>query len=145
MDWKLPEPYLLTTVVAESHIDGLGHVNNTQYIQWCEQAAWAHSASLGMDLDVYKTLDRAMAVVRAEFDYVQAAYAGDDIVVGTWLTFMDNKLNMERVFEVRNGSTGAVLCHGLWRFICIRLTTGKPSRMPREFIEAYEPAIVRTP
>ena len=142
MDWKLPEPYLLNVVVRETHIDGLGHVNNTQYIQWCEQAAWAHSASLGMDLDVYKTLDRAMAVVRAEFDYVQAAYAGDEIVVGTWLTFMDNKLNMERAFEVRHGSTGALLCQGLWRFVCIRLTTGKPSRMPQEFIAAYEPAIV---
>ncbi len=141
MDWKLPEPYLLNVVVRETHIDGLGHVNNTQYIQWCEQAAWAHSASLGMDLDVYKTLDRAMAVVRAEFDYVQAAYTGDEIVVGTWLTFMDNKLNMERAFEVRHGSSGALLCQGLWRFVCIRLTTGKPSRMPQEFIEAYEPAI----
>jgi acyl-CoA thioester hydrolase len=133
----------MTTLVGTEHIDGLGHVNNTQYIRWCEQAAWAHSASLGMGLDVYTTLDRAMAVVRAEFDYIQAAYKGDALVVGTWLTFMDNRLNMERVFEVRNASTGALLCQGLWRFACIRLSTGKPCRMPQAFIEAYAPAIVQ--
>jgi len=131
-------------LVEGEHIDGLGHVNNTQYIQWCEQAAWAHSASLGMNLDVYQALDRAMAVVRAEFNYSKAAYIGDELVVGTWLTSMDNKLSMERVFEVRSRATGDLLCEGLWRFVCIRLSTGKPSRMPVEFIESYAPAIARS-
>ena len=63
--WDHPDPFVLHTQVDPSDIDGLDHTNNTVYVKWCEQAAWAHSGALGLDLDTYRRLDRAMAITRA--------------------------------------------------------------------------------
>lgn len=145
MNWRYPNPYIHAICVSSEHIDGLGHSNNTQYIQWCEEAAWAHSAALGMSLEMYQTLGRAMAVVRSEFDYLKATYEGDELLVGTWLTDISKRLTMERRFEVRKQFDGTLVCQGVWQFVCIRLDTGAPARMPSEFEAVYAPAVVGVP
>ena len=60
-------------VLAED-IDELGHANNAVYVSWLERCAWRHSQRLGLDLAEYRRLDRAMAVLRHEIDYLAAAY-----------------------------------------------------------------------
>ncbi|MDB4825223.1 acyl-CoA thioesterase, partial [Pseudomonadales bacterium] len=39
-------------------------------------------------------------------------------------------------------SDGITLLRAAMRFACIELSSGKPRRMPREFIEGYEPAVL---
>ena len=41
--------------VLPSHCDGLGHVNNVQYLHWAEDLAWVHSDELGLGLARYQT------------------------------------------------------------------------------------------
>ena len=62
-DWDRPSPFTLALTPAAEHIDGLGHTNNAVYVQWCEQAGWAHSEALGLSLADYRRLDRAMAIL----------------------------------------------------------------------------------
>ena len=85
IDWDLPGPHILAVKVQADDIDGLQHTNNAVYVQWCEQVAWSHSSSLGLDLACYQRLDRAMAVIRGEYDYLQASREGDELLVGTWI------------------------------------------------------------
>jgi len=106
--WDHPRPHTLRTQVAAQDIDGLNHTNNAVYVNWCEQVAWSHSVELGLDLERYRTLDRAMAITRAEYDYLH----------------------------------GATLLRGAMRFACIALSSGKPKRLPKEFIEGYGPAVL---
>ena len=141
ISWDYPEPFTRDIVVQAADIDGLGHTNNTVYAKWCEDVAWDHSASLGLDLDSYRQLDRAMAVMRSEYDYLQAAYEGDRLVAATWIVHWDGKLTMQRRFQIIRPADGATLLRGLVRFACIQLSTGRPKRMPPEFIEGYGPAI----
>ena len=49
----------LEIVVPESAIDRNGHVNNVRYVQWMQDAAEAHSASLGWPTERYAALGRA--------------------------------------------------------------------------------------
>ena len=83
IEWDYPNPHQLDVVVRPEDIDGLGHTNNTVYVKWCEKVAWDHSCALGLDLAAYRELDRAMAITRSEYDYLQAAYEGDQLIAAT--------------------------------------------------------------
>lgn len=141
-DWDYPNPFLFEVSVEPSHIDGLQHVNNTIYVSWCEQAGWAHSISLGLGVDEYHNLNRAMAIRHSEFDYLQAAYESDVLTVATWLTASDGKLSMERRFQVLRNSDGATLLRARWDLVCIEINSGRPKRMPEDFKRIYGAVIV---
>ena len=142
MDWDLPGPHTLEVEVLEAHIDGLRHTNNAVYVTWCEQVAWDHSASLGLDLDSYHRLNRAMVITRSEFDYLKPSHLGERLVAATWIVEWDRKLTMQRHFQVIRPADGATLLRARMRFACVDLESGKPRRLPPEFIEGYGPAIV---
>jgi hypothetical protein len=78
--WDHPAPHTLRTRVGAGDIDGLDHTNNAVYVKWCEQVAWSHSVALGLDLERYRALDRAMAITHSEYNYLQASREGDEII-----------------------------------------------------------------
>ena len=85
MVWDLATPFVIDLQVGEEDIDGLGHANNAVYVTWLERCAWRHSQQLGLDLTEYRRLDRAMAVVRHEIDYLASAYQDDELQLATWI------------------------------------------------------------
>ena len=140
--WDHPDPHLLHTRVAPDDIDGLQHTNNAVYVRWCEQFAWSPSVALGLDLDAYQRLDRAMAITRSEYRYLQASREGDAIIAATWIVSWDRRLTMRRHFQVLRSSDAVTLMRGEMDFACIELSSGKPRRLPREFIDGYGPAVL---
>lgn len=140
--WDFPRPFIYDFNVLESDIDQFGHTNNAIYIQRCEQVAWRHSESLGLGMNEYRSLNRALVVHRAEFDYLLPSFKEDQLEVGTWITAIDNKLKLERRFQVYNTITEKVLCRGCWKLISINLNTGMPARMPQIFIDTYGDVLV---
>ena len=74
VNWDLPTPFVQPIKVVSEDIDELGHANNAVYVRWLERCAWEHSKSLGLGLAEYRELDRAMAVLRHEIDYLASAY-----------------------------------------------------------------------
>jgi len=140
--WDYPSPSVLEKCVGPDVIDGLQHVNNAAYVAWCEEVAWQHSEFLGVSLEDYQELDRAMAIRHSEYDYILSAYEGEKLLIGTWLMASDGRLSMERRFQIVRASDGAVLLRGKWQLVCIEISSGKPRRMPKAFLEAYTPAVV---
>ncbi len=140
--WDRASPFTRTLSPAVEHIDGLGHTNNAAYVQWCEQVAWAHSEALGLGLADYRRLDRAMAIREGHYDYLLPSYAGEALVLGTWLTASDGKLTMERRFQLRRETDGQTIVRGRWLLVCIDISAGRPRRMPPEFLAIYETAVV---
>ncbi|TDG16055.1 acyl-CoA thioesterase [Seongchinamella unica] len=142
MSWDYPQPYTLDVRVSTENIDGLQHTNNTVYVQWCEQVAWAHSVSLGLDLDAYRKLDRAMAITHSQYHYLQASREGDEITAATWIVNWDRRLTMQRRFQLVRVSDGVTLLRGAMRFACIEISSGRPRRMPPEFLDGYGEAVL---
>lgn len=140
--WDLARPFLRRTTVEKSDVDGLQHTNNTIYVRWCEEAAWEHSLALGLNLASYHRLDRAMAVVEGRYRYLRASYLGDEIDTATWITHWDRRLTMTRHFQQRRVSDGETLLRGEVRFACIEISSGRPKRLPPEFIDGYGPAVL---
>jgi acyl-CoA thioester hydrolase len=104
--WDLPEPYTVSIDVVPADIDAYRHVNNAVYVRWLDQAAWAHSASLGLPLEHYLAVRRGMAVWRTQLHYLAPALAGDRILVSTWLVLCDGRLRVDRRFQVRRAGDG---------------------------------------
>lgn len=142
MSWDLATPFVIDLAVSADDIDGLGHANNAVYVSWLERCAWRHSQSLGLDLTEYRRLDRAMAVVRHEIDYLASAYEGEALQLATWIIESDQRLKMTRHFQLVRPSDACTLLRARTTFVCIELSTGKPKRMPVEFIEGYGQALL---
>ncbi|HEX2011300.1 MAG TPA: thioesterase family protein [Roseateles sp.] len=140
--WDHPKPFTLALSPQAAEIDGLGHTNNAAYVQWCEKVAWAHSEALGLSLADYRRLDRAMAIRAGHYDYLLPSFAGEALLLGTWLTGSDGKLSMERRFQLRRASDGITLVRGRWALVCIEIASGRPRRMPPEFLTVYQAAVV---
>ena len=104
--WDFADPYLWPVTVEAAHIDALAHTRNTHYVEWCMEAAWAHTTALGLGAEDYQRLDRAMAVTHAEYDYLKATQAGDQLVVGTWITDWAGKMKMTRRLQIVCEQTG---------------------------------------
>lgn len=142
MAWDYPSPFIVPHRVDEADIDALQHTNNGAYVRWCGDVAWAHSSALGMGIEAYHALDRAMAVREARYTYLQATQAGDALLIATWITGWDQKLTMSRAFQICRARSGETVLRATMDFVCIAISSGRPKRMPEAFIEAYGPHIV---
>ena len=140
--WDFDKPFTHQFTVQHGDIDGLKHTNNTVYVNWCEQVAWSHSVALGLDLDRYRELDRAMAITHSEYHYLQASRAGESVAVATWIVSWDKKLTMARRFQAIRIDDGVTLLRAGMRFACIEISSGRPRRIPQEFLTGYGPAVL---
>ncbi|MFZ5617800.1 MAG: acyl-CoA thioesterase [Pseudomonadota bacterium] len=137
--WPVADPYVVRRVAGAGDIDAFNHVNNARYVDWANEIAWAHSEKLGLSMEDYKRIGFGCVVWRHEFDYVAPVMEGDEIDVATWIAENDHRVRLTRTYEMRNAKTGAVVFRGRTKFVCIDMKTGKPARMPPEFIVAYKP------
>jgi acyl-CoA thioester hydrolase len=138
-DWDYPSPHVVSLEVAASDIDAYNHVNNSVYLSWFDKAAWSHSAALGISLEECVRIRRGMAAHRAEIDYQRAATLGDQVTVATWIVSTDNKLRVERRFQVRRATNAETLARARTDYVCINLDSGRACRMPESFARAYRP------
>lgn len=141
MKWDLANPFVIDIEVTADDIDGLGHANNAVYVSWLERSAWRHSQFLGLDLTEYRRLDRAMAVLRHEIDYLASAYKGQQLQMATWIVESDQRLKMDRRFQLIRPADGVTLLRAKTTFVCIEVSSGKPKRMPAEFVAGYGAAL----
>jgi acyl-CoA thioester hydrolase len=138
--WPVAAPFIQQRTVVANDIDEFGHVNNVSYISWAMEVAWAHSNTLGLSFADYERIGVGCVVWRHEFDYLAAALEGEDVLIATWIAEIDNRIRLTRAFEMRRRGDGAVLFRGRTLFVTIDMASGRPARMPKEFIEGYKTA-----
>ena len=138
--WDLPSPFIMTVSAGFEHTDRLGHVNNTVYLQWMEQAAWLHITDLGAPWSAWQQANRAMATVDTHIHYHAAASSGSLLKVATWLT-KANRLHASRHFQIIRTSDGATLVTADIDYTCIAISTGKPARMPGFMANAHQAGV----
>lgn len=137
LPWDRPDPFVVSVEVDASHIDVLGHTNNVHYLGWLQRCAWAHSKARGFDEQQMVALDHAMVVRETRMTYLGATREGDRLWVGDWVTSSDGRLRAQRSFQIIREADQMTVMRAVVDYVCIRIGSGKPTRMPPEYVAAY--------
>jgi acyl-CoA thioester hydrolase len=123
--------------VVPEEIDGVGHVNNIEYLRWLQNAAVAHSAAQGWPQQAYYQLGQGW-VVRSHFiEYLHPAFVGDEIIVRTWVADMKRVTSLRR-YELLRPADGKQLAVARTNWAFVNFTTHLPCRVPTEVMNAFE-------
>ncbi len=119
------ERFNLPLTIEQSDIDQLGHVNNTVYLRWVQEAAVAHWTSAATE-EQYTTV--IWVVVRHEIDYLASIKLGDSITARTWVgTTVKNYF--ERHTEIFRTNDKKVLARARTLWCPLDRSTGRPTRV----------------
>jgi len=93
--------------VPQDSIDENGHVNNVVYVQWMQDIAVEHYASLG-GIEAQGS-DGTWVVREHRIEYLLPAFAGEEIEIRTWVENL-RRVRSLRKYEFVRKSSGKVLC-----------------------------------
>jgi acyl-CoA thioester hydrolase len=122
--------------VKSEHIDELGHAGNVTWLQWVNDAAIAHSRSVGLGAETYGKLGLVWVVRKHEVDYVGQALEGEELTACTWVADLRGATSLRRTIFTRS-SDAKPLVYAATTWALIEPATGKPRRIPPELMNRY--------
>jgi acyl-CoA thioester hydrolase len=120
--------------VEPSDIDELGHANNVVWVRWVNEAAIAHSRSVGFDREVYFRMRVIWVVRRHDVEYLSPALEGEKLEARTWIADLRGATSRRRTVIEREGR---LLLRAETTWALIDTDTSKPRRIPKEMMERY--------
>jgi acyl-CoA thioester hydrolase len=122
--------------VGDDDIDMFGHASNIAFIRWIQEAAIAHSAARGLDVDAYQRLGAFFVVRRHEVDYLRPVLRGDALVLRTWIDSAA-AAKCERAVDIVRQDDGVLVAKARTTWGYVEATTGRPTRIPDELRVAF--------
>lgn len=123
--------HLNRVAVTEDAIDVNRHVNNLAYLQWMQDAATGHSAAVGWPHERYVAVGAGWFVRSHFIEYLRPAFAGDTLLVYTWVAGMTAHSSPRRYRFLREDDGVAVArAETLW--VYVDFESGRPVRIPAE-------------
>jgi acyl-CoA thioester hydrolase len=133
----MPAIYEHPHVVQDAEIDVLGHASNLAYLGWMQAAALAHSAAQGWPAERYRELGVGWVVRSHQIQYLRPAFAGEELVVRTWVATF-RKVTSLRRYKIIRVADQRVLATAATDWAFINYQTGQPTRLPPELAGAFE-------
>jgi len=124
-------------LVTSDEIDRQGHVNNVAYVRWMQDAAVAHSRAQGWNSARYTEIGCSWVARRHTIEYLQPAFAGEEIVVQTWVADM-KKITSLRKYRITRPADCAILAVAETNWAFVNVKTTMPKRIPAEVIGSFE-------
>jgi acyl-CoA thioester hydrolase len=115
------------------HIDELGHVNNSVWVQWIEQVATAHwrAGANPEHVEAY-----FWVIVRHEIDYLRPAFEGDRVTARTWVGDAPKGARFDRFMELA-GNDGRICVRARTFWAIIDKASARPIRVPPEVVAPF--------
>lgn len=127
--------YSKTITIPPSAIDENGHVNNVVYVQWMQDIAVEHYASLG-GVEAQGP-DSTWVVRQHSVEYLLPAFAGEEIEIRTWVENI-RKVRSLRKYEFTRKSDGKFLVKGETDWVFVDVKTGSPKAIPGAVERVFE-------
>ncbi|MEC4887314.1 MAG: thioesterase family protein [Scytonema sp. PMC 1070.18] len=122
--------------VRHYEMDALGHVNNSVYQNYLEQAAIEHSEYIGLTFEKYRELGGVFVMRRVEIDYLRPAVAGETLEITTWLREMRGT-RAYRQYEIRKQNQEDLLVSAEALWVWVDRTTMRPRPIPNFMLERF--------
>jgi acyl-CoA thioester hydrolase len=124
-------------IVRPDEIDDYGHANNVRYVAWMQSAAVAHSSAQGWTPERYRELGCGW-VARTHFiEYLSPAFAGDEIVIRTWVADF-KKVTSTRRYRMLRASDSMMLARAETSWAFVDLARATPRRILPEVGQSFE-------
>lgn len=127
--------YSKTIAIPKSAIDGNGHVNNVAYVQWMQDIAVEHYASIG-GIEAQGP-DATWVIREHRIEYFLPAFEGEEIEVRTWVENI-RRVRSLRKYEFVRKSDGKVLVKGETDWVFVDAKTGTPRAVPENVSKVFE-------
>jgi acyl-CoA thioester hydrolase len=122
---EAPAAFELRVDIHASDIDTQGHVNNTVYLRWVQDAATAHWRTLAPEDDQNAL---SWVVLRHEIDYRRAATVDDRVTARTWVG-VAHGLSFERHTEIVRAPDAEILAVARTLWCPVDPRSGRPKRV----------------
>ena len=120
--------------IPQSAIDENGHVNNVAYVQWMQDVAIEHYASIG-GIEAQGP-EATWAVREDRIEYLLPAFAGEEIEIRTWVENI-RRVRSLRKYEFIRKSDGKTLVKGETDWVFVNTKTGKPLLIPGKVSQVF--------
>jgi acyl-CoA thioester hydrolase len=130
----LSAKYSKTITIPQSAIDENGHVNNVIYVQWMQDIAVEHYASIGGT--EAQGLDATWVIHEHKVEYLLPAFAGEGIEIRTWVEYV-RRVRSLRKYEFIRKSDGKTLVRGETDWVFVDVKTGVPRAVPDEIVRIF--------
>ena len=124
--------------VRSYELDVNGHVNNAVYLNWAEQLATEHVEAAGFAQEWMSTQDGAWVVRRHEITYRLPALYRDELQLTTRAESIKGARGLRHT-TIARVSDGAVIAEMQTEWVWIRLSDGRPTRVPDELVRFFSP------
>lgn len=129
--------YTKNITIPPSAIDGNGHVNNVAYVQWMQDIAVEHYASIG-GIEAQGP-DATWVIREHRVEYFLPAFEGEEIEVRTWVEDV-RRVRSLRKYEFVRRSDGRTLVKGETDWVFVDAKSGRPQPVPQKVIETFTSA-----
>jgi acyl-CoA thioester hydrolase len=133
----MPKIFHHKFIVPEDAIDGNGHVNNVEYVQWMQDVAILHSNHQGGTVEKYTSLGSSWIVRSHQIEYLSPAFAGEEIEALTWVSDM-RRVSSLRKYQFRRASDQTILARAETRWVYVDAETGRPRHIHKEIQSIFE-------
>jgi len=133
----MPAVHVKRVTVDRDAIDVHRHVNNQEYLRWMQEAAIEHSTAQGWPMARYLEMESSWYVKSHFIDYLRPALLGDDILIVTRVSGMNERNSPRQTLFLRE-SDRQMLARAETQWIFVSLRSSRPVAIPAELRSAFD-------
>jgi acyl-CoA thioester hydrolase len=118
--------------------DAYGHVNNSNYARYMQEAAFDASAAAGFADDEYERINLIWLIRDTEIEYISPLRYGDTAEVTTWVEDF-RRVRSRRRYEISRAGEENVAARGLTDWVLLDRETHRPVSIPEDLQMAFFP------
>jgi acyl-CoA thioester hydrolase len=134
----MPLTHQRTFRVRHYECDAYGHVNDTNYLRYMQEAAFDASAAVGYDLARYQAMGRHWLVHETDVEYLHPLRYGDSVQVKTWVADF-RRIRSRRRYEFRLAGNDDLIAQAQTDWVFLDTATQLPTPIPPEMVNAFLP------
>ena len=131
-------PFSAQVRVRTYELDSFGHVNNSVYLNYMEEARSEYLKQISVSFHDFAPAGVQLVIAESYVRYLKPAHYGDAITV--WGRFYDVRPASLCIGYRLTLQNGTVAAEGWTKGVFVQAATGKPTRAPEIFRAAFERA-----
>jgi acyl-CoA thioester hydrolase len=139
-----PGVFRLAQKVAWHDLDVTGQINEAAYLVYTEECGMGVVAAFGWPVARMTAEGFGILLRRHQIAYLQPAEPGDELEVATWASHV-RRVMATRHYVITRRRDGAELMRAHTLGVWVALGTGRPIRIPEDFLRDFAPNLVTAP